>query len=67
MHQTLLVVDAFFKGNHGFCTVNTLNIVKLKNHVFSMLGIMGPDFTEYIEFTGCHVCNGNVWYLIYSF
>ena len=30
MHQTLFIVDAFFKGNHGLSPTNTIYIIYFK-------------------------------------
>ena len=49
MHQTLFVVDAFFKRYHGFRAANAFDIINLKNDVLRMRSILSTDFTKDIE------------------
>ena len=67
MHEPFFVVDAFLQGNHGFSPVNAFNVVDHENHVFSVLGVFSPDFTEDIEFARCNVRNGYKWNFIDAF
>ena len=60
VHQTSLVVDALFQGNHGFRSADTFNIIYFKNDVLRVGGIPCPDFTENIEFTRSDVGHGYI-------
>ena len=59
MHQSFLVINAFFHRNHSFSSVNTLNIVYCKNYFLSMISTSRPYFTKNIELSGCNMCNSD--------
>ena len=67
MHQTFLVINALFEGDHGLCSVNSFNIIKSEDDLLGMVSISGPYLTEHIKFPGGYVSHGDKGNLIYSF
>ena len=66
MHQPLFIIYAFFKGNHGFRTTDSIDIVDPKDNVLGMIGIFRPNLAKDIEFTRSDMCNSYVWNLLQS-
>ena len=59
VHQTFLVIDAFFQGNHGFGSGNPFDIVHAVDDLLSVAGILCPDLTKDIELPGGNMRYGN--------
>ena len=67
MHQPLLIIDAFFQGNHGLSPADALNVVYLKNDILGVGGILSPNLTKDIELPCGDMGYSYVWYFCEAF
>jgi hypothetical protein len=67
VHQTLFVVDALLKGNHGLRPGNPVDVVYLEDDVLGVVGILGPDLAKDIELARGNMGNGHIGNLVQPF
>lgn len=60
MHQTFFIVYAFLQGDHRFRSADPVDIIYPKDNIFCVVGILCPDLTKDIEFSGRDMGHRNI-------